>query len=147
MANGYTDPNSQSTVLSHYAQTLKPHVKDRYSQKMLIIGIDPVLTPEQKLDQNCLQVVEATDLLSYLVLDTSYYRNMQFKAFRSLNGYNQMASELYQVHTDMIFLINIIGKVRHSQRMNELYIQEPLLQGNMPQAFNYINIAALAYVF
>ena len=48
------------------------------------------MIPEQKLDQNCLPPMEAADLLSYLVLDTSYYTHMHFTAFRSLYVYSQM---------------------------------------------------------
>ena len=42
-----------------------------------------------KLDPECLPPIETTDLLSYLVLDTSYYTAQQFKAFKSLEAYNQ----------------------------------------------------------
>ena len=62
----------------------------QYLDQISVIGIDPVLIPEKNLDPEHSPPVEAADLLSYLVLDTSYYTNSQFKAFRSLNAYNQM---------------------------------------------------------
>ena len=51
--------------------------------------------------------VEATDLLSYLVLDTSYYTKTQFKAFRSLQAYNHMVSG---------FMTSVQGKVVNGKR-------------------------------
>ena len=90
-------------------------------EKVSIIGIDPVLISEQKLDSKCLPPVEAADLLSYLVLDTSYYTNMQFKAFRSLSAYNQMVSGFISSVLGHIISNKyvVLGKVRHSQRMND----------------------------
>jgi hypothetical protein len=55
-----------------------------------------------KLDPECLPPIEATDLLSYLVLETSYYTLKQFKAFKSLEAYNQMVSG---------FITSVQGKV------------------------------------
>ena len=60
-------------------------------------------------------------LLSYLVLETSLYTNKQFKAFKSLEAFNQMVSG---------FVTSVVGKViagryvvrarvRHSQHMND----------------------------
>ena len=61
-------------------------------KKISEVGVDPLLIPDHKLDPECLPPIEASDLLSYLVLDTSYYTNKQFKAFRILQAYNQMVS-------------------------------------------------------
>ena len=41
--------------------------------KNLVIGVDSCLIPEEKFNPEVLPPVEATDLLSYLVLDTSFY--------------------------------------------------------------------------
>jgi len=46
--------------------------------------------------------VEVSDFLSYLVLETSFYNNKQFKAFMSLEAFNQMVSG---------FVISVVGKV------------------------------------
>ncbi len=78
--------------LSDYANKLEPHVKKRYSQKISCVGIDPMLIPEKTCDSECLPPVESVDLLSFLVLETSYYTKKQFKAFRSLEAYNQLVS-------------------------------------------------------
>ena len=90
-------------------------------EKVAIIGIDPLLISEEKHDPECLPPVEAADLLSYLVLDTSYYTNMQFKASRSLHAYNEMVSGFISSVQEQIISNKyvVLGKVRHSQRMND----------------------------
>ena len=108
-------------LLSEYASSLDEHVKKRYSEKIGSIGIDPWLIPKAKLDPECLLPLEAFDLLSYVVLDTSFYTNQQFKAYKSLQAYNQMASGFIKSVEGII--INdkyvILGQVKHSQRMND----------------------------
>ena len=107
-----------------YAEGLEGKVKTRYLEKILAVGIDPLLIPQEKLDPECLPPVEASDLLSYLVLETSYYTNAQFKAFRSLQAYNQMVSGF--ISSVLGHLIKnkfvVIAKVRHSQRMNDPHV-------------------------
>ena len=46
----------------------------------------PVLLERKHFKPDCLHPVEAKDLLSYLVLETSYYTQKQFKALRSLEA-------------------------------------------------------------
>jgi len=46
--------------------------------------------------------VEVSDLLSYLVLETSFYTNKQLKAFKSVEAFNQMVSG---------FTTSVVGKV------------------------------------
>ena len=55
----------------------------------MAIGIDPFLIPQENCTPECLPPVELCDLLSYLVLDTSFYTKEQFK---SLLAYNHMVS-------------------------------------------------------
>ena len=86
------DQSVSFNQLSDYGKRLDLHVRKRYIEKISVIGIDPVLIPEAKFDPECLPPVEAADLLSFLVLETSYYTNKQFKAFRSLLAYTQMVS-------------------------------------------------------
>eukprot|EP00794_Sanderia_malayensis_P010417 gene10417-11507_t len=106
--------------LSNYAKKLESHVLKRYTEKIAYIGVDPLLIPENSFDPGCLPPVEATDLLSYLVLDTSYYTKNQFKAFRSLEAYNHMVSGFITSVQGKIVSKRfvVLGKVRHSQRMN-----------------------------
>ena len=107
--------------LSDYANSLYPQVKKRYSEKFSRVGMDPVLIPEKTYDPECLPPVESMDLLSFLVLETSYYSKDQFKAFRSLQAYNQLVSGFassvkgHKISDKHI----VLGKVWHSQRMND----------------------------
>lgn len=90
-------------------------------QKISAIGVDPASIPTDQFSLECLPLVEVSDLLSYLVLETSYYTKQQFKALKSLEAFNQMVSG---------FVTSVVGKpiagkyvvrarVRHSQRMND----------------------------
>ena len=110
-----------SYPISEYAKKLTGSVKQRYLDKISNIGIDPVLISEKKYSPECLPPVEAADLLSYLVLDTSFYTNKQFKAFRSLQAYNQMVSGFITSVQGHIIAKRyvVLAKVRHSQRMND----------------------------
>ena len=107
--------------LSEYPRKLDDHVKRRYMEKISVIGVYPCLIPEEKFNLEVLQPVEATDLLSYLVLNASFYTKQQFKSFRSLKAYNQMVSGFITSVQGCIiakkFLVR--SKVRHSQRMND----------------------------
>ena len=96
-------------------------MKKRYLEKISCVGIDPVLIPDKTYDPECLPPVESMDLLSFLVLDTSYYSKDQFKDYRSLQSYNQLVSGFVSsVKGQKIGNKYIVsGKVRHSQRMND----------------------------
>ena len=71
-------------------------MRKRYFQKISVIRIDPVSIPEvvkkTRARMFTTSPVEAADLLSFLVLETSYCTKDQFKAFKSLQAYNQMVS-------------------------------------------------------
>ena len=112
-------------MISEYAAKLDGNIKSRYLEKIAVIGIDPLLIPKQKFDPECLPPVEASDLLSYLVLDTSFYTNAQFKAFRSLQAYNQMVSGFISSILGHIIKKKyvVVAKVRHSQRMKDPHVQ------------------------
>ena len=73
--------------LSEYTKKLEPLVRQRYLEKNSAVGIDPVLIEIENFNQTA-----TTDLLSYLVLETSFYTQQQFKAFRSLEACNQMVT-------------------------------------------------------
>ena len=62
-------------MLSEYAEKLDGNVKKRYVEKISEVGVNPALIPDHKLDPECFPPIEASDLLPYLVLDTSYYTN------------------------------------------------------------------------
>ena len=123
--NDYKTRIVNEIPLSEYANSLESHVRKRYIEKISVIGVDPLFIPEEKLTTECLPPVEAADLVSFLVLETSFYTRDQFKNFRSLQAYNQMVSGfitsiLGQTFADKYL---VVGKVRHSQRMNEPPVQ------------------------
>ena len=68
-----------SFPISEYAKQLDFPVRDRYLQKIAAIGIDPVLVEGKDFKPDCLPPVESTDILWYLVLETSFYTQKQFK--------------------------------------------------------------------
>ena len=89
-------------VLSEYAKALKGRVNERYLQKISAIGVDPASIPTDQFSPECLPPVEVSDLVSYLVLKTSYYIRHQFKALKSLEAFDQMVSG---------FVTSVVGKL------------------------------------
>ena len=108
-------------LLSEYSKKLESRVKRRYIEKISLIGIDPATLWNANFDPECLPRIEATDLISYLVLDTSFYTAKQFKAFKSLEAYNQMVSGFITSVQGKVIAGKyvLIAKVRYSQRMND----------------------------
>jgi hypothetical protein len=75
-------------MLSKYAEGLCGDAKMRYLSKLTAVnGVDPYTLTG--LVSSVLPMVEATDLVNYLVLGTSAYTWEQFRAYRSLESYNQ----------------------------------------------------------
>ena len=131
--NSTDDASKCITVLSEYAKALEGRVKERYLQKISIIGVDPASIPTDQFSPECLPPVEVSDLLTYLVLETSYHTNQQFKAFKSLEAFNQMVAG---------FVTSVVGKliagkyvvrarVRHSQRMNDPLVNIWIISNRM----------------
>jgi len=80
-----------------YVQTLTSEAKERYLKKISLIGnIDPLSLGEKGsfvgVEAAALPPVDASDLVSYLVLQTSFITAKQFKAHKSLEAYNQFTS-------------------------------------------------------
>ncbi|PFX18199.1 hypothetical protein AWC38_SpisGene17446 [Stylophora pistillata] len=94
-------------VLSEYAESLESW-KERCLQKISVIAVDPASVTAEKFSPKCLPLVEVSDLLSYLVLETSFYTKKQFKAFKSLEAFNQMVSG---------FVTSVVGKVIAGNRV------------------------------
>ena len=65
-------------------------------QKIAYIGIDSFLISGKNYNGECLPPIESIDLVSYLVLETSYYTKEQVKAFKSLQAYNQLLAGFEQ---------------------------------------------------
>ena len=114
-----------SILLSEYVKGLDNHVRCRYMQKTEAININPATLDTSHLDSEYLPPIEAGDLVSYLVLETSFYTLKQFKNFKSLQAYNQVISGFVmsiqgQVILDMFV---VICKVCRSQKMNDPLIK------------------------
>lgn len=76
-------PKSQEEIpVLLYTQNKNPG--KRYLKKISVVG--------KQFSPKCLSPEEVSDLVSYLVLETSYYTNKQFKASKSFEAYNQMVS-------------------------------------------------------
>ena len=73
-------PKNSRLCCLRYADSLENRTKKRYIEKISVIGIDPSVIP-QKYISECLPPVEACDLLSYLVLENSFYMKDLFKNF------------------------------------------------------------------
>jgi len=79
--------------LSSYAKNLSDEAKEQYKKKMEIIsGLDPFNAGAIDELADCLPSLEVTDIVLYLVLQTSFITTRQFKAFKGLEAYNQFVS-------------------------------------------------------
>ncbi len=73
----------------HYALSLPAEAKKRYLEKISVIeGRDPFAGGLGE-PTNAFPSVSAGDLVSYLVLQTSFLTAKEFKAHKSLESYNQ----------------------------------------------------------
>ena len=91
--------------LSSYAESLNQEAKSRYIEKIAFIdGVDPfrkVITVGEPYSG--VPPVKACDLVSYLVLQTSFITSSQFKARKGLEAYNQfVCGWIKDVHTRKI---------------------------------------------
>ena len=115
---------TSATVMSEsYITTLSAEAKTRYEEKIKLIGgLDPYSSNLGKEIGN-IPPVDAADMLSYLVLQTSYLTSQQFKARKSLQAYNQFISGwVKDVKTWLIsgkYLVK--GKVSVVSRSQTLY--------------------------
>ena len=76
--------------LSLYAENLPPNAKDRYLAKISVInGTDPLSDSLFGEEVDVTPPVDVYDLVSYLVLQTSFVTAKQFKARKGLEAYNQ----------------------------------------------------------
>ena len=80
--------------LSVYAKGLPQESRKRYEEKLRLIScLDPFLLPDISIvARSNLPPVEASDIVAYLVLQTSFLTTKQFKACKSLEAYNQLVN-------------------------------------------------------
>ena len=86
-----------------------------------MVGVDPADIPSAQFSSECLPPIDASDLLSYLVLETSYYTN---KAFKTMEAYNHVFSVWVASVEGKVIVGNIVvvTNTRHSQEMNDLLV-------------------------
>lgn len=78
--------------LSSYAEGLPDEAKTRYKQKISNIGgVDP-FSSDLGLPTDGFPPVESIDIVTYLVLRTSFVTAEQLKARKGLEAYNQFVS-------------------------------------------------------
>ena len=90
--------------------------RKRYFEKISSInGVDPYALTSSGLNTDTLPTIEMPDVFNYLVLGTSTYTSDQFKAFRSLETYNQCYSGWVKELGGCVIdgKIVVVGKVSH----------------------------------
>ena len=94
-------------------------------KKISTIGIDPAWIEGKHFEPDCLPPVESTDLLCYLVLETSLYTQSNLKPFAvwklTIRWFRSLFTTCKGI-CPQASLSFILAKVRHSQRMNEALI-------------------------
>lgn len=81
--------------LSDYVEGLPDEAKSRYKDKIsLINGLDPFSSDycSKLVESESYPPLDSCDLLSYLVLKTSFLTLEQFRARKGLDAYNQFVS-------------------------------------------------------
>ena len=62
-----SEPKSQDEI-----PVLSSCVENLDLKKISVVGVDPAAMPSDQFSSECLPPIEVSDLLSYLVLETSY---------------------------------------------------------------------------
>ena len=109
--------------LSPYARKLNVEAEKRYLAKLsLICCVDPfwLISHSANLSSatpQCFPPVEASDIISYLVLQNSFLTTKQFKAHKSLEAYNHIICGW--VKDECAWSLD--GKIVVTGRMSELF--------------------------
>ena len=69
-------------MLSDYVKGLGTRVNELYLAKISVIGVDLASIPKEQFNGECLPPIEVSDLLGYLVLETSRAIHSTSKEFR-----------------------------------------------------------------
>ena len=77
-------------------------------------------------------------MFSFLVLETSYYTNDQFKNYKSLEAYNHVVSGFVASVKGKLLSEKhvVLAKVRHSQRMNDPLVDIWIVAGQDGRIFS-----------
>ena len=74
-------------IISDYCKSLDGNVKRRYLEKVTVIAVDRITIPDEHFSSECLPPVEATNLLSYLVLETSFYNQVAVQGIQEFGSF------------------------------------------------------------
>ena len=119
LVNNRSNSTMNSAVATRYTDTLKPEAKARYLEKTSILeGIDPyeIVSGADFVTTCEFPPVESSDIVSYLVLQTSFISAQQFKARKSLEAFNQFISgwikdvKAWKIHGKCV----VTGKVSYT---------------------------------
>ena len=70
---------AEAIKCSAYAQKLAGAAKSPYTEKITLNGLDPFLIASSGIEKQPLPTIEATDLVSYLILQTSFVQQSNLK--------------------------------------------------------------------
>ncbi|KAG1695931.1 Glycine receptor subunit alpha-2 [Nymphon striatum] len=118
------DDDDEEIVLMTLLDSLDKEVRDRYDEKLSLIGGQ---CPYEMSSDNFSNDVESLpnltyiDILNYLVNSKSVYTLEQLKSYKSLEAYNQfVCGWVRDVRSvDINGRVLVTARVRHSQRMND----------------------------
>ena len=79
-------------TLSQYAEGLPSKAKARYMDKVSVFGATDPFTGDPDDATSDIPPLEMCDLISYLVVLTSFVTAKQFKARKGVEGYNQFVN-------------------------------------------------------
>ena len=74
-------------MLSEYAENLEGHEMEREEQNIFVVGVDPSSLPSEQFDLENLPPIESTNLISCLVLETSYYMKGAVQGFQKFRSF------------------------------------------------------------
>ena len=73
-------------VRSSFGKIFECYVRERYLMKISAVGLYRAAIPSERFSSECLPPVQKSrTCFAYLVLETSFYTNTQFKALKSLD--------------------------------------------------------------
>ena len=79
-----------SAILSSYCQKPPSEARSCYIEKLqLISGLDPFCPSSLGKQSSILSPVDTSDIVLHFVLQTSFATAKQFKAYKSMEAYNQ----------------------------------------------------------
>ena len=132
--------------LSVYTEKLDKAAKDRYQEKVGLISIiDPFLLGGIAKTHSAPPVVfppvDASDMVSYLVLQTSFLTAQQYKSHKSLEAYNQFVCGW--VKDDRAWSLNgrivVTGRVSLIHSIQFYHCNNKKWLGNINSIYNVIN--------